>query len=238
MKILLIIILACTIVSCHSGTEKKVDQQRVKSEKHNAVPTKTRTNPLQHAVMEFVEYNDNGDYFMLTAKKRNEVFSFVNDNIKDRSLLRGDLIEITWKTTSIEIAGDGGTRIDADEIVSIKKVKDGNVSKFRKHYQKPIKYTWPQEESYSKHFLDKLYSLVEYYVANSNNELIQLHIKNNDQLSYSIERQTRDDKAYVMVGISITSAHQVHTIQWLYLDQTTDILYAYDLPNDKLVKFN
>jgi len=188
--------------------------------------------------MEFVEYNDEGDYFLLVASKSDSLFSFINDQSNDRSLLRGDLIDLSWQTTVIEIAGDGGRREQAEKVISIVKIKDGNVSKFRQHYRKKLKYTWPQEDNYSAYYLDKLYQLVEYYIANSKNELLRLSVENREQLSYSIEKQIRNQKEYLLVGISSISAQHLNTIQWLYLDKEDLMIYQYDLPGDTLVRFD
>jgi len=228
MKSIWTILLVCTLLSCRSGMEKK------ETVHHKKVTEK----PVRHKVMEFIEYKDDvdGDDLVIT-KKGDRLFSFINDQSNDRSLLRGDLIDLAWKTVTIENAGDSGTEQEAEKIVSIAKVKNGNVSNFRKHYQKPLKYNWIKEENHSGHFLEKLYRLVEYYVASSDNKLIKHHVKNRDQLSYSIEHQTRDSKEYVMIGISVTSEGHVNTIQWLYVDKAENSLYEYDLPNDRLVRF-
>jgi hypothetical protein len=239
MKFIWNILLACTIFSCHSGVEKSAKPHPHKIKNKEAGNHKdTKAKPSQHEPMEFVEYNDDGDYFLVIAKKKDSLFSFINNESNDRSLLRGDLIDVAWETATIEIAGDGGTQERAQKIVSILKIKDGNVAKFRLHYQKALKYTWPEEENYSTYYLDKLYNLVEYYIANSRNELLKLHIKNRDQLTYSIEKQTRNDKEYIMIGISTTSENHVNTIQWLYVEKTENILYEYDLANDRLVRFD
>ena len=188
--------------------------------------------------MEFVEYNDDGDYFLAVAKKEDSLFSFINDETEDRSLLRGDIIDVAWEAATVEIAGDGDTQQQSEKIISMVKVKEGNVSKFRKHYQKKLTYTWSEEEKYSTYYLDKLYLLVEYYIANSKNDLLKMHVKNRDQLTYSIEEQSRNNKEYILIGISTTSAHHVNTIQWLYLEKAENILYEYDLPNDRLIEFD
>jgi len=188
--------------------------------------------------MEFVDYNDDGDYFSLSAKKKDKMFSFINDGNSDRSLLRGDLIEINWKKDSISIAGDGETKVQAERIVSVKKLKDGHVSLFRKNYPTALKYTWPQEEQYSKSYLDKLYTLTEYYIANSGNTLLKQQIKTKGELSYSIEKQRRQNKEYVLIGIATINDQHAETVQWLYFDNEEDLLYEYDLPQDRLVKFN
>lgn len=238
MKFIRSILLVCIMCSCHPNVEKSARLRVPEIENKEAAQQKSiNAKPAQHTLMEFVEYNNDGDYFLLIAKKGDSSLSFINDESSDTSLLRGDVIDVSWDTTTIEIAGDGDAREQREKIISIVKVKDGNVSTFRMHYQKKLKYTWLAEDSYSQDYLDKLYLLVEYYIANSANELLKMHVKNRDQLSYSIEEQSRNDKKYIMMGISTTEAHHVNTIQWLYLEKEKNILYEYDLPNDSLVRF-
>lgn len=238
MKSIWKILLVCTCVSCHSNAEKKNKPIVSKTiEKLIQAPNINKAAHLLNGIMEFLAYNDDGDYFLLNAKQKDKTFSFINDSNDDRSLLRGDIIEITWKKDSISIAGDGETRVEAERIVSVKKIKDGNVSRFRKAYPQPLKYTWPQEEQYTKSYLDKLYLLTEYYIANSGNALLKQQVKNKGELSYSIEKQTRENKEYILIGIATVTAQHAETVQWLYFDNDEDLLYEYNLPQDRLVKY-
>jgi hypothetical protein len=233
------ILLICTCVSCQFNADKKNKLSITDTAKKPVELNKTVGNKSQKkGIMEFLSYNDDGDYFLLTARRKNETLSFINDSNNDRSLLRGDTIAITWKIDTIYIAGDGDTPQQADKIVSVEKLKDGNISKFRKTYNKLLKYHWPQEVNYSKSYLDKLYTVVEYYIANSKNELLQLLVKKQNEINYSIEKQTRNNKEYTLIGIAGTFEHHSNTVQWLYFDSEEDKLYEYDLPNDNLIEFN
>ncbi len=187
--------------------------------------------------LSFLDYNDDGDYMLLNAKKGNDFYSFINDKNDDRSYLKGDLIEIKWKKDTIYIAGDGETPEVAEWIISTKKIKDGNVSIFRKTYKKQLKYNWSKENNYSTSYFDKLYLLVEDYIANSKVETIKLSIKNKDQLEYSIEQQIRNGKEYTVLGIAYVFEHKVNTLKWLYFENENQKLYEYDLANDELIKF-
>lgn len=188
-------------------------------------------------ILEFIDYNDNGDYMLLNAKKGNTLYSFINDKNDDRSLLRGDQIEINWKWDTIYIAGDGETPELAEWLISVRKVKDGNVSVFRKTYNKQIAYYWSEDCDFSADFKDKLYSLVEYYLANSGNELVKMHIKSKDDLIYSIEQREQNGKEYIVLGVSNDMKDHTSIIQWLYYNPNTDKLYEYDLGKDKLKEF-
>jgi hypothetical protein len=108
---------------------------------------------------------------------------------------------------------------------------------FLKKYKKPIKY-YTDKEDYTTDYKDYLYTQVEYYVANSKNELVKGAIKDpNADLSYSIEEKEKDGRSYTVLGISNDFEHHTNIIQWLYLDNENRNLYEYDLPNDKLVEF-
>ncbi|EPE9817780.1 hypothetical protein ACSN7B_001675 [Flavobacterium psychrophilum] len=185
---------------------------------------------------EFEYYNDNGDYMWLYAKKGNDSYGFVNDNNNLRKLLRGDICEIKWRKDTIYIAGDGETPEIDDWLISIKKTQDGNVSKFRKEYKKELKYHY-SSESYSKSGLDDLYLSAEYYIANSKNKLIQFAIQEKEQLEYSIESRTENNRYYEVLGIGYTFEHRFTIMQWIYIDVETQKIYEYDVANEKLIEF-
>jgi hypothetical protein len=235
MKIACVAILTSCMMSCQTAPQHQ--QKRRSNVAPDSVVNRPpiKTNEVeQRASLEFVNYNDDGDYSLFIAERGDSSYSFINYE-EDRSLNRGDLIDVRWKDGTIFIAGDGETPQKADILVSVKKVGDGAVSKFRHSYGKKIKYTFSSEATYSKYYLDKLYLFVDYYLANTKVPLLQYHINKKDDITYSIEQQTKNDREYTMLGISTTSEHQVNTIQWLYYDNEGDKLYEYDLPDDKLV---
>lgn len=222
-------------ISCSPGPEKNKDKKTVRKKEIQQIAVEK--DPLQRDTIEFVSYNDDFDYSQLNGKKGKEEISYINDQNNDRSFLRGDLIAIEYKNDSIYIAGDGGTPQNAEWIVSAKKIKDGKVSKFRKEYDQPIKYHYSKENEISSTYLDHLYKLAEYYIVNSKKDLIKLFVKNRNALAYSVEKQTKENKEYYVLGIYTESEHKINTFQWLYIDPETDTIYEYDLPNDKLIKF-
>lgn len=222
-------------ISCSPGPEKNKNKKIVRKKEIQQIAVEKDS--LQRDTIEFVSYNDDFDYSQLNGKKGKEEISYINDQNNDRSFLRGDLIAIEYKNDSIYIAGDGETPQNAEWIVSAKKIKDGKVSKFRKEYNQPIKYHYSKENEISSTYLDHLYKLAEYYIANSKNNLIKLFVKNRDALAYSVEKQTKENKEYYVLGIYTESEHKINTFQWLYIDPETDTIYEYDLPNDKLIKF-
>ncbi|GGI52227.1 hypothetical protein GCM10011425_34390 [Mucilaginibacter galii] len=224
------------ILSCKTAPPKNKTTVAPDTVVKSAVPKKAHSPTEQRAQMEFVNYNDDGDYFLLFARKADSTYSFIY-NDEDRSLNRGDLIEVKWKKGIIEIAGDGDAPADADITTTVTKVSDGAVSKFRNSYGKQIKYIRPESESYSTSYLDKIYKVVEYYLANTKVPLLQQIIDKKEALSYSVEQQTKNSREYTMIGISTTNEHNVNTVQWLYFDGEHEILYEYDLPKDELVLF-
>lgn len=226
------------LIICWSCTQTETKDQKTRElEKKEFKQNTIKRDSVKNDTVEFTSYNDNFDYSQLNGKKGKENIDFINDNNNDRSFLRGDLIAIEWKNDSIYIAGDGETPQNAQWIVSAKKIKDGNVSKFRKEYGKEIKYHFSNEDQLSGSYLDHLYILAEYYIANSNRDLIKLTIKNKQDLAYSVEKRSREDKHYYVLGIYTESDHKINTFQWLYIDPETDKIYEYDLPNDRLIYF-
>ncbi|AKP70927.1 hypothetical protein CG09_0691 [Riemerella anatipestifer] len=93
------------------------------------------------------------------------------------------------------------------------------------------------DEGYTQSTLDDLYLSAEYYIANTKNELIKLAIQNREQLEYSIESRTENNRDYQVLGIGYTFEHKFNVIQWLYIDIETQKIYEYDVANDKLVEF-
>ena len=88
-------------------------------------------NHIYSDTIEFDNYNDGGDYFLLLGKKNEVDISFIYSwklNNSKYNFKYGDLIEIKWKMDSIWIAGDGETLdftehvIDAEKIISENKL--------------------------------------------------------------------------------------------------------------------
>lgn len=235
MKKTVVFSLLVYCISCSPGSEKNKDKKTERKKEIQQIAVEKDS--LQRDTIEFVSYNDDFDYSQLNGKKGKEDINYINDQNNDRSFLRGDVIAIEYKNHSIYIAGDGETPQNAEWIVSAKKIKDGKVSKFRKEYNLPIKYHYSKENEISSSYLDHLYKLAEYYIANSKKDLIKISLKNKEQLGYSVEKQKKDEKEYYVLGIYVEFEHKVSPFQWLYIDPETDRIYEYDLPNDKLIEF-
>lgn len=203
-----------------------------------AAPVNNKVKEGLHFTDTFVfdKYNDNGDYLLLIAYKKDNIFSFVNTK-EDRSLLKGDVVKITWKEDRILSPVESEKAESANWIVTLKKIKNGTVSNFRNTYKKEISYYYDTTLTYSQSYLNDLYLITEYYIANSQNKLLKHLIENNYAIQYSIEQQTRNKQEYTVLGISSETEHRVSTIQWLYYNVEKDLLYEYDLINDTLIAF-
>ncbi|WP_264530283.1 hypothetical protein [Flavobacterium sp. N502540] len=235
----MITFLSFVLQSCENKTKntveiKKTNQSKTKQTDLKIVQTKEE---IFKDVFEFVAYNDDGDYSYIQVKKGDESYGFVNDKNEDRSLLRGDICEIQWKKDTIYIAGDGETPMLEDWLVSVNKIKDGNVSKLRKEQKTEFKYHWSEQENYSQGFLDDIYLVTEYYIANSKNKLLQLHLKSKEQINYSIENRKRENRDFTVMGIGYEFENRTNIFQWLYYDTENHKLYEYDLGNDELNEF-
>ena len=188
--------------------------------------------------VEFINFDGNGDYALFTVQKNKKLVSFYTDLADAKSFKRGDLLDVAWTIDTIFEAGEGERQEYAEWLVNAKKVKDGNVSLFRKKHSKPIKY-YSEKDEFTADFKDFLYDQVEFYLANSKNELVKTAVKDpKADLSYSIEEKERDGYSYIMLGISSDFEHHTNIIQWLYLDSSNRKIYEYDLPNDKLIQFD
>lgn len=116
-------------------------------------------------------------------------------------------------------------------------VANDKVSIFWKNYGKEIYYNYSSAFNYTKEYLNELYLIAEYYIANSKNELLRTIILNKEKVEYSVEQQQRNGKEYTVLGVGTVSEGSVTKAQWLYYDAENKILYEYDLPNDELVVF-
>ena len=192
------------------------------------------TKPKQKDTFEFILYDDNYDYFYFTAKKDKKTYSFIT-NGEEINFLRGDIIEIEWKEVIITSAGDEDVKELNNRLLTIKKIKNGIVSNFRKIYKKKIKYHYTN--NYSQSYLNFIYLNVEYYIANSKDKQIRNLIQKKEQIEYSIENRNRNGTDYLVIGINHLFEFKTSPLQWLYYNVKNGKLYEYDLPNDELIEY-
>ncbi|WP_316795595.1 hypothetical protein [Pedobacter agri] len=185
----------------------------------------------------FIEYDDNGDYPLLFAKKGNQRKTFIYQKEGKINFLRDDELRIQWKADSTWISGEGEKLELREWIVKASKIKDGSVSRYRKQNRKPIKYWHATDDSYTDTFKDYLYTLIEYYLANTKNKLVLANQKADANFSYSIEDGQKEGRSYTIIGLSSIAEGQSNINAWLYLDNETRKFYEYDLAQDKLFEF-
>lgn len=185
----------------------------------------------------YVDFDDNGDYPLFTVEKEAKLISLYANLEEPNDFKRGDILEIKWRMDSVYIAGEGEKLDFGEWLVTAKKVKDGNVSLLRKNYKKPIKYYSEKEEAYTDGFKEYVATQVEYYLANSKKEVVEMAIKNPEtNFTYSIEEKDKEGHSYYKIGISTDFEHSSTVLQWLYLDSESRNLYEYDVQNDKLIE--
>ena len=187
---------------------------------------------------EYIDLNDEGDDVFIDLKKNDTLFPMIDNELygKLNDWARGDLYQIDWQIDTMRPAGDETQLWVEYFAVKTTKIKDGNVSLFRKKYTKPLKYTVDDSDGYTNFTLDWIYRNVEYFLANSKQELIISLINDpSSDISYSIEEETIKEQQYIKIGISNEIESHTSVLQWIYLNGIK--LYEYDLANDKLIEF-
>lgn len=235
MKIVRILLSISFLFSCNGETGKTTPPAAIKESQKDTTHRGSTSNDRQKEVVEFISYSNDDDYVLVNIKHGNTFRSLIYGKMQDMSFLRGDTIEIEWKSVAAHISVEGNETTGL--VITAKKIKDGSVSVFRKNYGKEIKYTWPVATDYTRSYLDELYMVAEYYLSRSDNELLKLNIKARNDLTYSIEQQTKENKVYTVLGIASELGDHTSMIQWLYYDKDHKKLYEYDLPNDTLIEF-
>lgn len=239
MKKLITLIFATAFLfqSCGNDRLKRAKesvQQTTKGAEKDSMNNSVSKPKIFTDTFEFLCYEDNEDYTLLNAKKGNEIYNFFNDRNKERNLLRGDICKIHWEKDTIEI--DGEKQIE-HWLSNVKKIENGNVSTFRKKYKKELKYHWNEENNYSQDYLNEIYLVAEYYIANTKNDLIKHAIKDKNQIEYSIEKRTENNRDYDLLGIGYMFEHRFNIMQWIYIENVNYRIFEYDLPNEKLIEF-
>lgn len=216
-----------------SATKKQIEKQLITTDSSTSYQKQSDTSDTSYGVihtdtMEFIKVEKKANYLVYHLKKHHKVRTFIDRSKALSDICRGDLLKIQWQEDLKQIP----------ILVSVKKISDGSVSKFRKKYPKSLLYHWSGEVPYDNDFLDTLYGTVEYYLANSKNKLIQIQLQNTDaQLGYSIEEMQKEHKSYILVGLFNRFENRENILQWLYIDPETLQIYEYNLPEDRLIRF-
>lgn len=129
-----------TIVDVFYGENKQVDTTKFHINRFgeiNELATKFHSdlrpgeqlelNKIYNDAIEFIEYDDNGDYFQLIGKKNGVVISLIynwdTDNSEKYNFRAGDRIEIEWKMDTIFIAGEGEMMSFSERVIEAEVIK-------------------------------------------------------------------------------------------------------------------
>jgi hypothetical protein len=76
--------------------------------------------------LEYLEFDDNYDDFLILVKKDDETFgTLICNDIHDLNLNRGDIVEIQWAIDSLRPEGDKELLWFREYVIEITKIKDG-----------------------------------------------------------------------------------------------------------------
>lgn len=243
-KTIIILVIAFIAGGCMHTNKQQAANNSVISPINSAFASdirpneKLQLNKIYTDEFEFIDYNDDYDDFFIEVQKDNKKHSLIVNDIRpeDLNLNRGDMVRIQWKINSLRPSGDESLLLFEEFATEITKIKDSNVSLFRQKHPKPLKYYYNND--YSISFLDKIYKNVEYYIANSKQDLVKLAIYDpKSDLIYSIEDRTMNGKKYYAVGISNEFENIQSIIQWIYLDEDLQKIFEYDISNNELIEF-
>lgn len=161
-KLILLLTIAFLMQSCGNGSEKESTKLHISADSLNSEHIsqfrpneKIKLGKVYTDTVEFIAYNDDGDYQWLYVKKSKDTLILVNENNYDRSLLRGDEIEVQWKMDSIWIAGEGERLDFAEWLTSIKKLNP------LKLVDKKVKFLWRET-----HYVEEYKTDINYIILN------------------------------------------------------------------------
>ncbi|VXA96524.1 conserved exported hypothetical protein [Flavobacterium sp. 9AF] len=246
MKNSILFLLLLSIISCHTKETNDTNQKKeltidaTQTKKLENNKTIANLNKIKTDTVTFVSLNFDFDYSQLIFKKNSKEESVIYDLFQNKknNFNRGDILEIKTKLDTIYIAGDGETLDYSDWLIEVRRIKEGKLTLYKNSNRPPLKYFLTEENDFSETYLNFIYSSVEYYLANSKKELVLTTIDNkNNSIIFSIENSVRDNKNYLMIGLSNDLEDHLATFQWLFIDIENNTIYEYDLPNDELILF-
>ena len=134
---LIIVFLLLSLLACNNPNNSQQP-----ASKNDSVTTFTVTTPLRPGenivlnqpytdTLEFIKFNDDGDYYLCFVKKNTDTIGLIYDS--EYHFVRGDEIAITWKMDSIRYAGDSEVLDYTAFLVAAKRIKgltltDKNIS--------------------------------------------------------------------------------------------------------------
>jgi hypothetical protein len=75
------------------------------------------------------------------------------------------------------------------------------------------------------------------YIRFSQMDLIVLDRKNNDQISWMIDKQDRNERVYYAIKIGRDFEDRFVSDGWIFIDSASRQIYEYDLAEDSLIEF-
>lgn len=115
--------------------------------------------------------------------------------------------------------------------------KDGTVLSYEKPKKDLVAFKRDQTV-YSEKYLQRLRKIAEYYIANSQQNLVKFHSSKPDAvLGYSYEQGDWEDVMYTQIGIFTKSGKNLSTLQWLFYEPKSQKLYEFDLNKKQLTEF-
>lgn len=133
----IIVLLLLSLLACNNPNNSQQP-----ASKNDSVTTFTVTTPLRPGenivlnqpytdTLEFIKFNDDGDYYLCFVKKNTDTIGLIYDS--EYHFVRGDKIAITWKMDSIRYAGDSEVLDYTAFLVAAKRIKgltltDKNIS--------------------------------------------------------------------------------------------------------------
>ncbi len=124
----IIVLLLLSLLACNNHSNN--DQQpATKSDSITAFTVNSPLRPGENLVLnqpytdtlEFIEFNDDGDYYLCFVKKNRDTIGLIYDGAYN--FVRGDEIAINWKMDSIRYAGDSEVLDYTEFLVSAKRIK-------------------------------------------------------------------------------------------------------------------
>lgn len=124
----IIVLLLLSLLACNNHSNN--DQQP--ATKSDSITAFTVSSPLRPGekialnqpytdTLEFIGFNDDGDYYLCFVKKNRDTIGLIYDGAYN--FVRGDEIAINWKMDSIRYAGDSEVLDYTEFLVSAKRIK-------------------------------------------------------------------------------------------------------------------
>ncbi len=238
------IILAFIAGSCGQATKKQAETANSGTVDKQEEETGFQADKTCTGIFEYVDYNALYDYPFFVVKKDNQILTLIDDcpigNVP--ALNRGDIVEIQWKTDSVQTAGDNNTAHKAELAVNIRKT--GELSVFRKTNSKPRSYIF-MENNLPEAYQTAVINEVEYFLANTTDKNISQYLndeKGDIQIYISRYKDGEAGKGYPSITARIDNyVESEHTLIQLGIELDNEnyerIYYQFDKDKKEYIRF-